>query len=103
MSNDLFEKSIKELMKTALKDGNISPDEYEIIEQAKVDIDSYNLHLQDALEDGQITEAEQKRLNELRELIIERADIIAKLDDTLSSDEEVLIDTLKRFIKNNFA
>ena len=102
MKEDLIDSTIKELMEVANKDGIVSSDELEIIRQVKVDLDSYDLHLQEAQKDGNIDNEEMKILVKLRNLIIERADIIASVDGKLSDDEVDLLTTLKYFIRAYF-
>jgi tellurite resistance protein len=102
MKDDIIDSTIKELMEVAIADGIVSSDELEIIKQVKIDLDSYDLHLRDAKMDGFIDEDEMKILESLRDLIIERADIIASVDGKLSEDEKALLTTLKNFVKKYY-
>ncbi len=97
-----MDTTIKELMEVASKDGIISSDELEIINQVKVDLDSYDLHLKEARKDGFVDEEELKVLETLRNLIFERADIIASVDGKLADDEKALLGSLKKFINKYY-
>ena len=74
----------------------------EIINQVKVDLDSYDLHLKEAQKDGFVDDEEMKVLETLRNLIIERADIIASVDGKLAEDEKILLKSLKSFINKYY-
>lgn len=102
MEEDLMDSTIKELMEVANKDGIVSSDELEIINQVKVDLDSYDLHLKEAQKDGFIDDEEMIVLEKLRNLIIERADIIASVDGKLAEDEKELLKSLKNFINKYY-
>lgn len=102
MKEDLMDSTIKELMEVANKDGIVSSDELEIINQVKVDLDSYDLHLKEAQKDGFIDDEEMIVLEKLRNLIIERADIIASVDGKLAEDEKELLKSLKNFINKYY-
>lgn len=97
-----MDSTIKELMEVANKDGIVSSDELEIINQVKVDLDSYDLHLKEAQKDGFIDDEEMIVLEKLRNLIIERADIIASVDGKLAEDEKELLKSLKNFINKYY-
>lgn len=103
MDKDLFDQTIKELVKIAEKDGVITPEELDIIEQVKIDADSYHLNLLEAIADGKITDEESTRLKKLKNLILDRAQIIADVDGHLSNDEKQLIESLKDFITNHYS
>ena len=98
----LFEMTIRELMEAANRDGIVTPEELDIIEQVKVDADSYNLILQESLDDGTITSDEMERLNELKQMIIERAELIAKIDGKFDDDEQTLLKKLADILKNHY-
>ncbi len=98
MEDDVFSNTIKELVKEAAKDGIITPDEQEIINQVTVDGESFSMKLQMALEDGVITDEEVKELEDLKHLILERAETIAGLDGKHTEDEKNLIQKLSTFL-----
>ncbi len=102
MSDDLFKSTIKELLDIAEKDGVISSEEFELLEQVRVDADSYAVHLAEAKSDGIITAEEEERLSKLKQQILDRAEIVAKIDGHLSDDEKALLTTLKNFIKTRY-
>ena len=93
---------MNQLMEIAAKDGYVSSDEIEIIRQAEVDVDSYATVLKEALDDGKIDEKEKKFLDELKSLILERAETIAKLDDVVSPDEQDLLKKLSEILAAHY-
>ncbi|MHA2090113.1 MAG: hypothetical protein ACW98K_04575 [Candidatus Kariarchaeaceae archaeon] len=94
----LFEETVKELMNAAKRDGIITPEELDIIEQVKVDADSYETFLKEAFMDGTITDEESKKLQDLKQMIIDRAELIAKIDGSFDADEQILIKKLYEII-----
>jgi tellurite resistance protein len=85
-------------MKAAKHDGIITLEELDIIEQVKVDADSYETFLKEAFIDGVITDEEAKKLQELKQMIIDRAELIAKIDGSFDADEQILIKKLSEII-----
>ncbi|MHA2502394.1 MAG: hypothetical protein ACXAE3_05985 [Candidatus Kariarchaeaceae archaeon] len=102
MSDDLFALTIMKLMEVANEDGFVSSDEIEIIKQAEVDVDSYTTVLKEALADGIIDEKEKTFLDELKSLIIERAETIATLDDVVSDDEKAMLSKLSEILAKHY-
>ncbi len=102
-NDSLFEKTIKELIRHANADGKITPEELDIIEQVKIDADSYNMILQEALDDGMINQVEAKQLTDLKQAIIDRAELIAKVDGHLDSDEASLLQKLTEILKVHYS
>jgi len=100
--NELFAMTIAKLLEEAEKDGVISEDEMEIIKQVEVDADSFTLVLSEAEDDGVIDEKEASQLNELKSLIMERAETIAGLDDVISEDEMALLSKLSEILANHY-
>jgi hypothetical protein len=90
------------LMEVANEDGFVSSDEIEIIKQAEVDVDSYTTVLKEALADGIIDEKEKTFLDELKSLIIERAETIATLDDVVSDDEKAMLSKLSEILAKHY-
>ena len=101
-NESLFEMTIRELMEAANRDGIVTPEEFDIIEQVKVDADSYNLILQESLDDGKITPEEMENLNGLKQMIIERAELIAKIDGNFDDDEQILLKKLADILQNHY-
>lgn len=104
MSNDesVFELTIRELMNAAKNDGIITPEEKDIIDQVRVDADSYSLILKESLSDGIIDSKEAERLDDLKQMIIERAELIARVDGALDTDEQNLIKKLSEILNNHY-
>ncbi|MCY3412312.1 MAG: hypothetical protein INQ03_11815 [Candidatus Heimdallarchaeota archaeon] len=102
MSEDLFKETIKKLLEVAEKDGVITSEEFEVLEQIRVDADSYAVNLEEAKSDGTIDDTESEKLSRLRDQILERAEIVANIDGTLSDDERALLNTLKEFINKKY-
>ena len=98
----LFQLTIRKLMEVAKNDGVITPEEKDIIDQVKVDADSYNMMLQESLTDGTINEQESEKLNDLKQMIIDRAELIAKVDGDFDSDEQFLIKKLADILNNHY-
>ncbi|OLS28758.1 MAG: hypothetical protein HeimC2_04880 [Candidatus Heimdallarchaeota archaeon LC_2] len=98
----LFQLTIRELMEAAKKDGVITPEEKDIIDQVRVDADSYNMMLEESLTDGTINEQESERLNDLKQMIIDRAELIAKVDGEFDDDEQFLLKKLSDILNNHY-
>ncbi|MHA2032534.1 MAG: tellurite resistance TerB family protein [Candidatus Kariarchaeaceae archaeon] len=104
MSNneDIFELTIRSLINAAKNDGIITPEEKDIIDQVKIDADSYNTILKESLTDGVINESEVERLADLKQMIIDRAELIAEVDGFLDKDEQFLLKTLSEVLNNHY-
>ncbi|MCE7735996.1 MAG: TerB family tellurite resistance protein [Candidatus Heimdallarchaeota archaeon] len=97
-----FELTVRELMTTAKNDGIITPEEKDIIDQVRIDADSYSLILKESLSDGLIDSNEAERLDDLKQMIIDRAELIAKVDGVLDNDEKMLIKKLSDILNNHY-
>ena len=102
MDDKIFKETIKGLLDIAEKDGVISGEEMEILEQVRIDADSYSVNLTEAKSDGIITEDEANKLANLKKMILERAEIVANIDGKLSDDEKELLSTLKMFLDKKY-
>ncbi len=98
----MFELTIRELMNAAKNDGIITPEEKDIIDQVRIDADSYSLILKESLSDGLIDSKEAERLDDLKQMIIDRAELIAKVDGVLDKDEQMLIKKLSEILNNHY-
>lgn len=98
---DSFSKIVDSLMEEAQKDGIISSNELELIKQAEIDLDSYNLVLLDALLDGHISDEEKDMLDTLKETILERAETIASLDGIVEDDERQILQKLGKLLSRH--
>ncbi len=101
-SEDLFTVTIASLMEKAKEDGVITPEEFELIEQVRLDAEKYTQMLNEATSDGILTNAESQKLEELKSKILERAEIVAKIDGKLDDDEKQLLETLANIIKQKY-
>lgn len=101
-SEDLFTSTIASLMEKAKEDGIITPEEFELIEQVRLDAENYTSMLREATSDGIITDKEAQKLDELKKRILERAELVARIDGTLDDDEKQLLETLADVIKKKY-
>ncbi len=104
MSDDenLFQMTIRELMEAAKKDGVITPQEKDIIDQVRVDADSYNMLLEESLSNGIINEQEAEKLGDLKQMILDRAELIAKVDGEFDKDEQLMLKKLSEILNNHY-
>lgn len=100
--NSIFEITMKELWKVAMKDGIITPQERDILEQVQIDADSYALMLEECLQDGTITKEEAAKLDYLKNLITDRAYVTATIDGKVDRDEGNLIAKLAEVISIHY-
>ncbi|RMG43245.1 MAG: TerB family tellurite resistance protein [Methanobacteriota archaeon] len=89
-------------MEKAKEDGIITPEEFELIEQVRLDAENYTSMLREATSDGIITDKEAQKLDELKKRILERAELVARIDGTLDDDEKQLLETLADVIKKKY-
>ncbi len=94
----LFENTMKELWLVAMKDGTISPEERDILNQVRIDADEYSMMLKECKVDNMITKEEFDKLELLKKQIINRAIITAKIDDNFTNDERALITKLTELV-----
>ncbi len=94
-----FRDILAELYKVAQEDGKLSQDEYEIIKQVEVDLELFNRALAAAEEDRMLEPEEIGTLMDLRDRILERAEIVARADGSISDDEIRLLGTLAQVLK----
>lgn len=102
MDDKIFKETIKGLLDIAEMDGVITSEEMEILEQVRIDADSYSVNLAEAKSDGIITGEEAIKLERLKKMIIDRAEIVANIDGNLSKDEKDLLTTLKYFLDQKY-
>ena len=100
--NSIFETTMRELWKVASKDGIITPEEQDILEQVQIDADSYAVMLEECIRRGTITKEEASQLDYLKNLITDRAYVIATIDGKVDSDESNLIAKLAEVISIHY-
>jgi len=79
------------LTKIALKDGEITKEERTLISRILLDVKSYSSLVDDAMEDGIITQKEKADLFEGRMKILEKAYSSAREDLVITDDEGALL------------
>lgn len=97
-NKELFEKTMKEMWMVAMKDGKISPEERDILNQIRIDADEYSMMLTECMDDDIITKAEFDKLELLKKQMIDRATITAKIDSNYTDDERALIRKLTELV-----
>ena len=104
MSQDssLLEKTLKLLFEQAFKDGVVTDDEFEIIEQVELDIELYMDSLNRALLDNLITTEESDELEALKDKILEKATQIAQGDGVIDAEEQGLLKKLSEILSEYF-
>ncbi|MDH5404428.1 MAG: hypothetical protein OEY49_18150 [Candidatus Heimdallarchaeota archaeon] len=101
--SDILKETINELLEIANRDGIVTPEEKDIIKQVEIDADSYLVMLAEANDDGIISDEEKLRLQELKELIKDRADLIAGLDGKIEDDERRLLEKLTELLTKYYS
>lgn len=98
MVADEPDKKIKAMLKAvtdmAKADNKITPEEAEIINSIHVNVMIYDQALDNALDDGIITQDEKETLEALKMQILNDAWSIAEISDGVNDDELKLLDVL---------
>lgn len=89
---------VRDLMVEAGKDGKITTEEQKLIDTVTVEREVYYQALDKALEDEIITIKEQEKLEDIKELIINRSYVVANEDHIISLDEQNLIKKLAAYM-----
>lgn len=97
-SEKLVKKSWMKLMSVAESDGVVSTDEQRLLRQIISDLQSYSLLLEEALGDNIIDSEERKQLLSARKALLQNTEVIGKMDDVISDDEEAIISKLKSIV-----
>lgn len=95
-----MEEIYRKLLEQALKDGVISSDEDKILLKAKERIMDYQKFVDQALDDGIVTVREHSKLLQLQDRLIRDVEKEIEADNVITEDEKLLIDTIKRMIKD---
>ena len=80
--------------KAALADGKITPEEAEILEAVQINLMVYDQAMDDAMEDGIITQDESDTLTGLKQQILNDAWDIAQVSDGVSQDELKMLEII---------
>jgi hypothetical protein len=106
MSTTDFESELKRIDEfidkigdLAEEDGQITKDEMIILDGMMNDLSDYRLLVMEALDDGQITNEEQREMQKLKESILQHINNIAMADGDISNEEKFLIDRLNKFFE----
>lgn len=94
----LFESTMKDLWMVAMKDGTITEEERDILNQVRIDADEYSMILVECMEDDRISKIEFDKLELLKKQMIDRATITAKIDSNFTDDERALISKLTEIV-----
>lgn len=87
------------LRKIALEDGELSPEEQELMKSIIDDIEEYSDQVDIANEDGKIDKKEERDLFEWRIKIIEKAYAKARTDKIVTKEERALLKEIIRIIR----
>ncbi|MHA2031024.1 MAG: hypothetical protein ACW99A_08705 [Candidatus Kariarchaeaceae archaeon] len=97
-----FKLIIESLGEVALKDQQISDDEFNILKQVSFDLIQYDKAMKKAMEDGIITTQEQLQLNNLKAQIEKNVITVANEDHKISDDEAQIIKKLSEVLRLYF-
>ena len=81
---------LKKIADKAKEDGQITVDEYGILEKLSFDVAEYMKYLDEAKEDGTIDPSEEKQLLQLKKKIIFNAMSVASKDGIVTDDDEIV-------------
>ena len=90
---------LKKIADKAKEDGEITADEYGILEKLSFDVAEYLKYFDEAQEDGTIDNAEQQQLLALKKKIVFNAMGVASKDGIVTDDEFSLINEIVRLLK----
>ncbi|MDH5403499.1 MAG: TerB family tellurite resistance protein [Candidatus Heimdallarchaeota archaeon] len=99
---EYFDHYIKELAVLAMNDKIITAEELQIIQQFTFDLTKFKDLINEALEDGIITNEEKNYLNNFKEKILNNVQEVANLDNVVEDEEKVLINKISQILDNYF-
>lgn len=99
---DILDITLNQLMEKAREDGLITDEENELIQQIKVDVETYTKILKESMKDGVISKEEGRKLQEFKQYIINSAENVAMRDGKISEAEKELIQRLSNLIITYF-
>ncbi len=94
--DEVFSKIIEQMTKIAQADGKLTEEEVELLTEAQINLMLYDEALNEALEDGFISDDEKELLEGIKEQIILQSYELAELTDGLSKDELKLLEILTK-------
>lgn len=90
-ADKMMAETMMYLIQTAANDGIITQEEKNLLDTFEYSMKHYKNALNEALEDGKITEKEEEKLTRIKEVIISGGRIIADEIDGISKDEMNLL------------
>ncbi len=94
-----MEEIYTRLLEQALKDGVITADEDKVLLKAKERITDYQKFVDEALKDGVVTVREHSKLLQLQDRLLRDIEKEINADNVITEDEKLLIDTIRKMIK----
>jgi tellurite resistance protein len=91
---------MKKIADKAKEDGEISDDEYKILEKVSFDVAEYMVFLEKSTEDDHINEIEQKKLHELKKKIVFNAMGVASEDGIVTDEEHALVSEIIQILRD---
>jgi hypothetical protein len=89
--NNHLQRMLNILRQLAEEDGVISPQEAEVLKQANITVDLYDLALTKALEDGIITSEEMEKLKFIENTMLTTTFDLIEQDSELDNDAQELV------------
>lgn len=89
---------LKAVVREAKKDGKVTQDEYNILQQLSLDVAEYTIALENAEEDGKIDPEEKKELLDLKDKLLQNAKAVANQDDIVTDEEAALLKKLAEIL-----
>jgi hypothetical protein len=95
-----LQEIIKSITSAARADGKITDEEAELLESVQINVLIYDQALEDALDDGIISDEENDTLNGLKHQILNDAYDIANISEGVSEDEIKILQVLLRELES---
>jgi hypothetical protein len=90
---------MKKIADKAKEDGEISEDEYKILEKLSFDVEEYMIFLEKSKEDNNIDDIEQKKLHELKKKIVFNAMEVASENGIVTDEEHALVNEVINILR----
>jgi hypothetical protein len=94
----VIKESLRELLKVALEDGQISGDEHILLREIISDLKKYSELLENAVSDGILDFTEHQLLVAARHNLRDKAYLLAMGDEVITQEEQALLDKLTEII-----
>ena len=99
--NQDLPRLMKKIADLAKQDGEITDEEYDILQSLSFDVAEYMIALEDSLADGKIDKFERETLINLKSKIISNARTVAIKDGVVSQDEMALLNKMIEILDKN--